>query len=174
MDSSSLRAMAPVSLASSSPLSAPGPQPKYSQDWRGFKMSSLPVDGLLFVARHGAGEPGLELAPFGLQVLAALPRLVHLLLQLPHLHKTKPSAQNMNAGHCCPGAESSAAEQSWSWNVTWITGKGTIIYFSFIECALGTHSFFKNDLILVLVLKDKKILIKADIVQKKNNFFTFL
>jgi hypothetical protein len=28
-------------------------------------MSSLPVDGLLFVARHGAGEPGLELPPRG-------------------------------------------------------------------------------------------------------------
>ncbi len=60
-------------------------------------MSSLPVDGLLFVAGHGTGEPRLELPPLGLQVLAALPRLVHLLLQLPHLHQTKPSAQKMKA-----------------------------------------------------------------------------
>jgi len=119
-------------------------------------MSSLPVDGLLFVARHGAGEPGLELPPLGLQVLAALPRLVHLLLQLPHLHQTKPSGQKMNAGHCCPGAESSAAEQSWSLTrdstVPEITGKGTILCFSFIEGALGTHLF----------------------QQKKKNLFTFL
>ncbi len=79
-------------------------------------MSSLPVDGLLFVARHGAGEPGLEFAPLGLQVLAALSRLVHLLLQLPHLHQTKPSAQKMKAlVIVANGAESSAAEQSWSW-----------------------------------------------------------
>ncbi len=60
-------------------------------------MTSLPVDGLLFVARHSTREPGLELAPLGLQILAALPRLVHLLLQLPHLHQTKPSAQKMKA-----------------------------------------------------------------------------
>ncbi len=100
-------------------------------------MSSLPVDGLLFIARHGAGKPGLELAPLGLQVLAALPRLVHLLLQFPHLHQTKPSGQKTNAGHCCSAQGPKVRPQNnvelkyYKEILLEITGKGTkiLLYF---------------------------------------------